>query len=230
MSSLHADIVIDLKSKISSNILPEGQKLPSERELALQYEVSRNVIREAISVLRVEGLIMVQAGKGAYVTKPNPMMIAETIERIMKNYNTTLEDLLEVREGLEISIIKNVIKRATSEDSQILYKIYRDMEKNRTNVTQFAKLDLQFHTSLAESTKNPLYPVLLSSFMEMTQHVLFEFTRLIPESMVQAQEHHLALIKAIEEGDEDLAISTIISHMQVLREEIKVLKERNIIG
>ncbi|MFD1606972.1 FadR/GntR family transcriptional regulator [Oceanobacillus luteolus] len=229
MNPLYIEVVASIKDKINEGVLEEGEKLPSERELSIEYNVSRNVIREAISVLRDEGLVTVYAGKGSYITKPDPTMITETIKRVMSNYNTTLENILEVREGLELSIIKNVIKRASPDDIRKLNEIYESMDENKMNITRFVKLDERFHLSLAESSKNPLYVVLLQTFIEMTQHVFFEFTKLIPESVEQAQEHHLKLVLAIEERNEALALDIMNAHMQVLRDEIEILKGRGVI-
>jgi DNA-binding FadR family transcriptional regulator len=229
MDLLYTEILADLREKIISNILKEGQKLPSERELTQQYGVSRNVVREAISALRFEGLINVYTGKGAYVTKPNPIIITETLERIMKFYKTTIEEILEVREELEKSIIKKAVKTATTGDVQNLTKIYQKMEENKLNLEKFTEFDIEFHKHLAESTKNPIFNLLLNSFIDMTQHVLFVFTRMFPDSVETAQKQHLDLIKAIKTGDEQLAENLIISHMQVLRDEIRVLRENKLI-
>lgn len=229
MKSLYTDIVIYVKKQIDNGILQEGDKLPSERELSISFEVSRNVVREAIGVLRVKGLINVQVGKGAYVTKPNPTLITETLERIMKNYNTTIENIIEVREELEKSIISKAVLYATTNDIEKLYEIYEEMEKNKLNVNKYIKLDMEFHVLLAQCTKNPLFYILLTSFLEMTQHVLFEFTRFIPTSIVQAQEHHLELIKAIDKKDEELAVRLVVSHIQVLRDETIILKGKRIL-
>lgn len=229
MEALHLKIVTDIKNKIYNKNYREGEKIPSERELSYSYKVSRIVVREAISILRNEGLLEVYPGKGAYITKPNSIFVAESIETVMKNFNTTLEDVLEVREGLELSIIKSIINHANSDDIEKLYMLYSDMEKYKKNVSYFTKLDEQFHLSLAKYTKNSLYEMFLHSFIEMTQHILFEFTSLVPESINQAQIHHLELIKSIEKKEEEEAIIIMKSHMQVLREEIKLLKKRQII-
>jgi GntR family transcriptional regulator, transcriptional repressor for pyruvate dehydrogenase complex len=229
MNLLYMDLVTEIKKQIRDGDLQTGQKLPSERDLAIQFNVSRNVVREATSVLQGEGLISVHAGKGAFVTEPNPNMITGTLERIMATYQTTVDDILEVREELEVAIIKKAVKASTSDDIKKLYEHYDLMEKNKLDVAKFVELDVQFHIILAKCTKNPLHYILLNSFIEMTQQVLFAFTKILPESVELAQKQHLDLIKAIENIDEAKAVETIHSHMQVLREEIKFLREKKLI-
>jgi len=224
MKSLYTDIVREIKSQIYNGILLEGDKLPSERELSTQYNVSRNVVREAIGALRANGLIKVQAGKGTYVLEPSPTIVTDTLERIMNDFDITIEEILEVREELEVSIIRKAVSSASDSDIEHLKTVYENMETNMSNLNKFIELDLQFHILLAKSTKNPLFYILLNSFMEMTQQVLFEFTRYVPSSIQKAQQHHLEIIKSIENRDKQLAEAIIISHMQVLREEIPFLK------
>src|SRR5690625_3267585 len=229
MNALYLHVVDDIKSKINDEVFGNGDKLPSERELSKQYDVSRNVIREAITVLQSEGLVVVHPGRGSYVTEPTLNIVTETIDRVMGNYKTSLEDIIDGREGIEVYVIKHVIQRATEDDVKTLYEIYDEMENHRHNVEQFVKFDEKLHIYLAKYTKNPLYEILLHSFLEMTQRILFDFTRLHPESVVEAQEHHLKIIKLIEQRDESAALELIKAHMKVLRDEIKILKDRKII-
>ncbi len=226
---LYTEIVSELESKINNNEIKEGEKLPSERELASHYDVSRSVIREALGVLRENGLVTVHAGRGAYATKPNPIMITDSFERIMKYYNTSIEEILEVREELEKIIVLKVVHAATEEDIKQMYAIYNEMEDCKYKLEEFTKLDEELHKQLAKSTNNPIYHLLLSSFIDMTQKILFQITFMFPHSSKEAQEQHLALIKAIENRDETEAEKIIVDHMEVIRSEIKILREKDLI-
>jgi len=130
MKSLYTDIVREIKSQIYNGILLEGDKLPSERELSTQYNVSRNVVREAIGALRANGLIKVQAGKGTYVLEPSPTIVTDTLERIMNDFDITIEEILEVREELEVSIIRKAVSSASDSDIEHLKTVYENMETN----------------------------------------------------------------------------------------------------
>jgi DNA-binding FadR family transcriptional regulator len=218
-----------IEKKIMSHTLKEGDKLPSERKLATQFQVSRNVVREGIKILREKGLVAVHPGKGAYITKPDPLMITATIERVMHNYDTTIEDILEVREELELSIIDKAVKAANPNDIKKLYSLYKIMEKNHRDVNLFVKYDIQFHDTLARSTGNTLFSILLNSFIEMTNQVLFTLTKMTPETIEIAQKQHLQMIEAIEQKDAYKAEKVMREHMQVVRNDIALLKELNLL-
>ncbi len=74
--SLTAQVLRDLSARIERGELSSGDKLPTERELMVEYRVSRTVVREAISSLRSSGRIDTQQGRGAFVLSP-PFAIFE---------------------------------------------------------------------------------------------------------------------------------------------------------
>lgn len=224
---LHSEIVNYVENKINKQILKEGDKIPSERELAAQFKVSRNVVREGINILREKGLVEVQPGRGAFITKPEPVLITSIMERVLNNYDTRIEDILEVREELELSIIKKAVKAAEYYDIEKLYSLYYEMDKHKYDTRLFTKFDFEFHITLAQATNNQLFSILLESFVEMTDSVLFAITRLTPETIEEAQSQHLALIQALENKDEVLAVKIMSIHMNMLRKDIIMLKERN---
>lgn len=226
---LYTEIASNLETQILNDEIKEGDKLPSERELSIKYGVSRNVIREAIGVLRGKGLVKVHAGRGAYATKPNSLVLTSGLESVMKYYNTSIEEILDVREDLEKAIIRKVIQAASKKDIEEMYKIYHQMEDNKLNLGEFTKLDIELHKLFAKSTNNSIYHLLLSSFIDMTQKVVFQTTIMFPNSTDTAQEQHLALIQAIENRDEIKAKDVIISHMETIRSEIKALRKNGVI-
>jgi GntR family transcriptional regulator len=67
-------IAADLRAAIESGELTAGQKLPSERELAVRYGTARNTAREAIRLLEASGLVEVQHGRGVFVRAPAPLI------------------------------------------------------------------------------------------------------------------------------------------------------------
>ncbi|HEX6923752.1 MAG TPA: FadR/GntR family transcriptional regulator [Bacillales bacterium] len=222
---LYEEIVQKIEEQIYNGSLEEGDKLPSERELAEEYGVSRNVIREAIGTLREKGFIVVKQGKGAYVTKQNNGVVTETLSRVLRGEDSTGEDILEVRESLEIAIIRKAVYKAVPENIENLKAIYQNMEEKRHYVNQFIEEDARFHRTLAEATQNQIFPLLIDSFYELTEGSIFSLTRLTPYSVDDAQKHHWNLIKAIEGGDEESAVFTIQGHIELLRSEVALLKK-----
>lgn len=221
---LYVDIVSAIESEIANGKLTEGSKLSSERELALQFNVSRNVVREAIKVLREKGFVDIQVGRGVFVKKPEPKLVSESLERVLDTSITGMEEILEVREVLELAIIKRVVHQATDEDISELKKIFEEMESKKFHVNEFVELDAKFHLQLATATKNNVFNILSTSFSELSNKSI-KLTIYNPMSVNIAQKQHWQLIKAIEKRDEALGEKVMRAHMDDVRKDIKILKK-----
>ncbi|MFB7640765.1 FadR/GntR family transcriptional regulator [Peribacillus butanolivorans] len=228
---LYFEVAQEIENKINAGIYEEGEKLPSERELTQAHNVSRNVIRQALTILREKGLITIKPGKGAYITKIKDTLVTETLKRVISKYDSSIEDIQEVRYELETLVIKLAVKKACSDNIEELKSICNQMDKD-INISSFLDLDLKFHKTLASSTQNPIFSVLVNSFFDMTEHTTFlltNYTNSFINVMDKAQEHHWMLIKSIESRDVDRAILVMQDHMNLFGEEISLLKSDKVI-
>ncbi|PEJ26688.1 hypothetical protein CN689_24885 [Peribacillus butanolivorans] len=228
---LYFEVAQEIENKINAGIYEEGEKLPSERELTQAHNVSRNVIRQALTILREKGLITIKPGKGAYITKIKDTLVTETLKRVISKYDSSIEDIQEVRYELETLVIKLAVKKACSDNIEELKSICNQMDKD-ISISSFLDLDLKFHKTLASSTQNPIFYVLVNSFFDMTEHTTFlltNYTNSFINVMDKAQEHHWMLIKSIESRDVDRAILVMQDHMNLFGEEISLLKSDKVI-
>jgi len=226
---LYIDISSDMERKILAGVFKEGEKLPSERQLTTQYRVSRNVIRQAITILRQKGYLIVKPGKGAYITRLKENVVGESFQRLIQKYDASLEDILNVREDLEVSIIRRAVRMAGPEHVDKLKKIVTNLEARKEFVMEFIEGDLNFHLALAESTRNQIYSVLVRSFFEMTEKSSFtltSYTNNFIDVVNTAQSHHWKMIQAIIDRDEEQAVDLMYKHMNLFREEINVVKNQ----
>ncbi|MEM7614379.1 MAG: GntR family transcriptional regulator, partial [Pseudomonadota bacterium] len=90
-----------IEGLILRGILRPGERLPSERDLAGQLEVSRPSLREALSELEDEGLIETRAGAGAYVADVLGSAFAPPLIRLFSTHSEALFDYLSFRRDLE---------------------------------------------------------------------------------------------------------------------------------
>lgn len=228
--SLFNSIIEDIEEKINSGVLKEGDKLPSERELTQTYQISRHGVRQALTVLKEKGIIQITPGKGAYVTSYNEDILTESFKRIAQKYDSSMEEILEVREELELSVISKAIVRATQEDIDKLISICEKMD-TVIDVSGFLRLDLKFHKTLADSTQNQVFSALVHAFFEMTEDspfLLTKYTSNFLDITNKAQKQHWLLIEALEKRNLDLAVTVMKEHMDLFREEVDFLKNNNL--
>lgn len=210
---LYKNISEQLEAKIRE--LPVGQKLPSERNMAEEYGVSRNVLREALRVLNEKRLIEIQPGRGAYVADKKNEKLADRLESILFENKSGLIDIVEVRESLELSIFTKAVEKANTNNIKVLEKIYQLMEENKLNVKKYNEFDSQFHIQLAKCTQNSIFPILISTLYNITDKKLFRITELYPSRINSAQREHLDIINAIKTRDVKMAKDVAKIHFNI---------------
>ncbi|MGC0877385.1 transcriptional regulator ExuR [Pantoea agglomerans] len=149
---LYQQLASELKSRIETGIYPVGVKLPAERLIAEEMEVSRTVVREAIIMLEVEGYVEVRKGSGIHV-------IASQQQNRIASTSSQLEfatfgpfELLQARQLIESNVAEFAATQVTRQDIIDLMAI---QEKARQeDHFRDSEWDMQFHVRIAQSTQN----------------------------------------------------------------------------
>lgn len=141
-----------LRQKIEQKILLPGDKLPTEQKLVAQYGVSRTVIREAVSNLKADGLLVSKQGSGVFVLEPP----AQTIALLHENPKTIAEviEALELRLAVETGAAELAAKRASPAQDANIQSAFSKF-KNKVDAGQISeKEDFAFHIAIAEAANN----------------------------------------------------------------------------
>ena len=193
-----------------------GDKLPSERELADQFGVSRTVVREAVRGLTGRGVISVRAGSGLRVAALDPVAVSESLTLLLRS-NTEFDyhHVHEVRALLEVQIAGVAAERATEEDVAVVRRAAEKMERSR-GVEQMAQRDLDFHRAIAAATHNPLYLVLHDAIGD----ALIEVRRANHShgGRQEAIESHRAIVERIAAHDRAGAERSMRTHLEAVEE------------
>ena len=214
MATLLSDGITEkLELKIKS--MEVGEKLPSERKMAEDYGISRNMLRESLRVLCDKGLIDILPGKGAYVSNKQDERLTEHLQNMLFDNSDNLLDLVEVRELIEIEVCLKAVKVATEEDIQELERIFQMMEQNRKQVTKFNECDMAFHLQLANASHNSIYPPLLAALYNISEQKIFRITELYPTRVDSAQREHRSIIEAIKMRDRKQAKQVALKHFNI---------------
>src|SRR5882724_2493556 len=112
-----ADQIIEqLRTQILTGALTLGSKLPTERELGLEFGVSSPTVREALRALNSMGLIEARQGSGAYVAPNLSRIVSSAMGMLMQLENVGLDDLLGLQSVLNYYAAELAVSRATDED------------------------------------------------------------------------------------------------------------------
>ena len=189
-----------LRSRIFEGHYAPGTRLV-ERDLAAEFNVSRLPIREALRMLRQEGLIRDRAGRGSEVSG----LSAKDVE-----------DLFDVRQSLEVLACRLAAKRATAEDLRQLEGLLDQAEKflAKGSILEAHRANSEFHDAITRIANNDF----LRSALEPLQgrmHWLFRHVSDLPELIRE----HRELYAAIASGDPDRAAHQSASHVSKYRDQ-----------
>ena len=213
--NLYVDLVAELENKIAG--MAVGEKLNSERVLAEEFGVSRHVVREALRVLEEKGMIDICQGRGAFVTDHKEDKLAQQLKMMIGHSNQTLQDIMEVRQALELAVFEKAVARAEMEDIRKLEQIYAQMEQNRQNPQAYIQGDIAFHNQMAVATHNPIFQILISAFYAAGGGEYFSLTKIFPEALQDAQVEHHKMIEAIKTRNVQMILEAGREHFNITK-------------
>ncbi len=144
-------IAESLADTIRSEGMARGSRLPSERELATQFDVSRQTVREALIALEVGGVVEIRLGSGVYVLNP----VAGTAALVQEDAPGPFE-ILEARRVFEGESAALAAERISNEELQKLKALLRQMEISyqEREPEDIERYDRRFHLAIAEASRN----------------------------------------------------------------------------
>ncbi|MBT9289361.1 FCD domain-containing protein [Prosthecodimorpha staleyi] len=214
-----ADAVAEqIELLILQGILRPGDRLPGERDLSAQVDVSRPILREALKTLEDRHLLVSRHGEGTFVADVIGAVFSEPVVDLIRRYPEAVADYLEFRRAIEGWSASLAAARATDADRQILTRVIEDMQAaHATGIAEEeAALDLEFHTAVGEAAHNiVLLHTLRSCYRLLADGVFYHRSRLYGRDAARTQlmTQHLAIHAAILAGDPDRARRAAEAHI-----------------
>lgn len=214
--SLKAACVQQLEHLILSGKLKINEKFPPERELAIQLQVSRPVVHEAIVDLAAKGLVTIIPRQGTIVNDYRISGSFAMLSSLLSYHEGNLDpaffsSLLDMRFVFEGEIARCAALNRTEENVGILQDIL--MQERNTTIADMqdrVDLDFSFHQQLAIATGNLVYPLILNSFKPVYTNLTAEFYSLAaPETVQEVYAFHSQMLNAVRSGNPDLAHTTM---------------------
>ena len=193
--------------------LPAGCRLPTEQALCDQYGVSRTVVREAISMLKREGMVVSRQGSGTFVAASPSVALRLTPP--LGNLNSVVE-ILEIRGALETKAAELAAQRCSKAQLRAMRNALAELEEAVERGEDGVREDLAFHRSIVEATGNAHFLATID-FLHQLLHQAMGVTRRNearhPQYMQQVEQEHLHLVEAIAAGDSEAARRAASLHL-----------------
>ncbi|CAN5858393.1 FadR/GntR family transcriptional regulator [soil metagenome] len=202
-----------LEHQIVAGRFVPGERLPSERQLADELQVSRPIVREALRVLVERNLVEVLPGRGAFVRNSRAIDGASRFDSIYRLGNATPRDLVEARTMLECTSAALAAERATNLDFGALDTAVTGCEQAQTIVDR-ARFDLAFHLGVARAARNPVIETMFRSISALTLELMF---RSLSDSVVtnESLPFHTEIMTAIRARNPERARLAMADHLAV---------------
>ena len=209
-----------LRRKIRDDSLAAGTRLPSEQAMALHFGVSRSVVREAIALLKDDGILSTRKGSGAFVLQADGAREDEQTQQSVQS----LLNLIEVRRGLEAETAALAALRRTPGQLADIEHALRGIEAAVAAGVSGVEEDVRFHLSIAEATGNPYWV----KFVEMFAHPMRSAVKVTranearrTDFSFQVRLEHEKIVSAIAAGDPELARAAATEHMVHAAERVR---------
>jgi GntR family transcriptional repressor for pyruvate dehydrogenase complex len=212
-------VVRQLHQLIDAGKLKAGDRLPSERELAETFRVSRSSVREAIKALENEGLVITRPGSGTFITAVNVEAIIPQLASLLSRGKDALLDLFEMRCMVEPSIAALAAERATPADILRLKEIYTEQEQQLKRDTFAVESDAAFHLTIGRATHNAALQRLVASIVEMLKPIR-EKSLQTPSRAHKSLASHREILVAIERHDPELARQAMQQHILAVEQNV----------
>ena len=219
-----------LAAEIASGRLARGARLPTEQEMTASLGVSRTVVREAVAVLRAEGLVEARQGSGVFVTTDVQRRPFRIDPDGLQSLDAVLE-LMEMRTGIEVEAAGIAAERIDAAKRRAVLRALAAIDAAIERGEPAIDEDFRFHQVIAAATGNPHF----TRFLEFLGHFL------IPRQSVRVGLHqadelrayleriqgeHQQIAAAIVAGDASAARRAMRRHMINSRRRYRGLAPR----
>lgn len=215
---IYQQIVDQITRMVQEGTLRPGDRLPPERQLAEEFGVSRSAVREALSALRMLGLVEARVGEGTFVTQPpderfiSPLALVLTIEQS----EAVGRELLELRAALEAESAALAAMRREADDLAAMDEAVQAMETDLKEGRLGAEADWRFHDAVAGASGNALLLQTMRSLSDTMKEALGLYREQllrIPDMGLTLLQDHREVLEAIRIQDPAAARERMRKHI-----------------
>ena len=209
-------VVDHVRRLIEGGRLGPGDRLPAERDLAVEIGVSRPSLRSGLRTLNAMGVVVSRQGAGTFVADGPPRLEEGPLRFLAALHGFTRDDMFEARRVLEMASAALAAERATADQVAAMAEEVTSMFAALDDPPEFLVHDIQFHRAVAAGSGNPVLATLIDTLAEL----VFETRRLTVErarDLKQSAGMHRRVYQAIRARDPERAREEMGQHLDLAR-------------
>ncbi|MCC5855773.1 MAG: pyruvate dehydrogenase complex transcriptional repressor PdhR [Idiomarina sp.] len=223
-------IVSQIESLIVDGTWSAGERLPSERELARQFQVSRPSLREAIQKLEARGLVSRRQGGGTYIAGALDQHVADPLFDLLARHPESQFDLLEFRHALESVSAYFAALRGTDMDMARIEATFAKATETEPTSPARAQALMAFYIAVAEGSHNVVLLHLVRGMAELLQDNIrrnLEQLQGRSDVLAQLQIHREAMVQAIIARQPEQARTACHDHLAYIEQVLLQLNREH---
>jgi GntR family transcriptional regulator, transcriptional repressor for pyruvate dehydrogenase complex len=206
-------VVGEVRGLIERGEVRSGDRLPPERDLALQLGVSRPSVRSGLKSLAAMGVVQIRQGAGTFITGGPPVLASEPLRFLAALHGFSRAQMFEARLVLEVAVAGLAAERAAPDTLMVISDETTGMFASLDQPALFLDHDIRFHQAVAAASGNPI----LASVVEMVSKMFYELRHdriHVAKDLRTAAEEHRAIYQAVRSGDPARARTAMSDHLR----------------
>lgn len=210
---LSRQVVQQFQQMMRDGELGQGDKLPAERELAEQFNVSRNSVREALRELDLLGLVESRHGEGTFVRQPTATQLMAPFQAVIELSMPAVDSVMEFRMAFEPGVASLAAANLTPAGEEQLAAALGAFERAVAEGDSVETIDADFHLSVALATGNPTVLAVHTAVYELLHGMRSRLARSSYHPHDKSVVGHRALFDAIVARDPERASRVMREHL-----------------
>ena len=231
-ASLAKQIAEQIRESITDGTLKADDQLPTEEELARQFEVSRPTIREALKRLAAQSLIRSRRGPtgGTFINRPSHEEVSSSLTTatalLVSLGEFKVPEILDARQELEVLCVRQAAVRCGQAELEAMALEVEVQRQASTSDEDFCASDVRFHRAIADATHNSVLKFVMFTVIEALQPIENMVVFRVRERDVIVRQHE-DILAALRVGDAEKAVRAIQEQTAYLRERSDAAQAMN---
>jgi GntR family transcriptional repressor for pyruvate dehydrogenase complex len=207
-------VVAHIRDLIEKGLVRPGDKLPAERDLAVQIGVSRPTVRVGLRALAAMGIVESKHGSGTYIPDGPPALGSQSLSLLAALHGFTREEMYDARRVLEVGAAGMAAEHATPDQLATIADEVTNLFSTLDDPLLFLVHDIRFHRAVADASGNPI----IAALVEMVSALYYDRRRGTAEQasdrdLREAAELHRRIYQAIRARNSEAARNAMNEHL-----------------
>lgn len=211
----YSNVIQYIKDLVQTGVLSEGDKLPTERELSLQLNLSRNSIREALRTMETLGIIESRQGSGNYLVGNIGKAFKETLIMMLLMSKINYREINEVRRAIELQAYEIALHKMSEDQLSKLSE--RLIKLEHANGQDRIKNDREFHHELVAITNNTIMIAIMEAMADVFEEgIAHNLQEMNDKDRIKEMQYHKEIVESIQKKELQRGLRAVSKHYDLI--------------